>query len=148
MQSLRLAGIRLAAVTAQGQVWQQLPAVKAGSSPFSHMSGKHQTFGHSTDFLPPYFPVAPSTGASQPTFGFTQYGQQWPGTSVGRKVAGQVRSPQVLLSQGSFAVNGWRAFCTMIKPFWSWSRARIIVSVRRLIAAENTDTRIARNIAH
>merc|ERR1719258_898282 len=99
---------------AYGHVWQQLPAVNFGGAPSMHMSGKHQTFGHSTDSLPPYLPVAPTIGASQPTFGLTQYGQQWPGNSVGRKPAGHLRSPHEVFEHGSTAVKG-AASCTIIR---------------------------------
>merc|ERR1719401_2927635 len=57
-------------------------ALLGATSATLHIVGKHHTFGQKTLALPPLEPLAPTTAAVNVMFGFTQYGQQWPGYSV------------------------------------------------------------------
>merc|ERR1719405_305557 len=86
-----------------GHVKQQAPFESFGfCSALVHMVGKHQTLGQNVLALPPLVPVAPVIAASSLISGFTQYGQQWPATSVLEKPAGHSKlAAQVMLPQGS-----------------------------------------------
>merc|ERR1719263_1697155 len=86
-----------------GHVGQQAPFVVVGFEiALVHIVGKHQTFGQKVLALPPLVPVAPVMAASSLMLGFTQYGQQWPSTSVTEKPAGHLRlAAQLMESQGS-----------------------------------------------
>merc|ERR1719454_1006405 len=106
-----------------GQVLQQAPFVVVGAvSPTVHMVGKHHTFlqvGIALA-LPPCDPVAPTASLSSTMSGFTQYGQQWPGTDSSENPAGHDKLPQVMLAQGSTISD---LTCTSIRVLRSLSRA-------------------------
>merc|ERR1719506_3055427 len=106
--------IQQTATQRAGHDEQHAPFVVVGSvSVLVHMVGKHQTLGQNVLALPPLVPVAPVMAASSLMLGFTQYGQQWPSTSVTEKPAGHLRfAAQVMPAQGS--LMPW-ALMT-----WSW----------------------------
>merc|ERR1719198_164959 len=86
-----------------GQDAQHAPLVVVGAvSALVHIVGKHHTFGQKVLATPPLVPVAPVMAASILTSGFTQYGQQWPSTSVTEKPAGHLRfAAHVIPAHGS-----------------------------------------------
>merc|ERR1719443_1975377 len=95
------------------QAGQHIPLVVVGIvSGFAHIVGKHQTSLHCGIALglPPWSPVAPFATASILMSGFTQYGQQCPGTDTWLKPAGQVSAPQEMLAQGSLMAGARFAF--------------------------------------
>merc|ERR1719408_555713 len=113
---------------------QHAPLVVVGAlSAFVHMVGKHHTLGQNVLALPPLVPVAPVIAASTLMFGFTQYGQQWPSTSVAVKPAGHLRlAAHVMPAQGSLMpldfctsilVCKSRSSATIQLPVWSWLRS-------------------------
>merc|ERR1719375_791274 len=113
----------LAVPQSAGQVLQHAPFVVVGAvSPTVHIVGKHQTFlqvGIALA-LPPCDPVAPTASLSRTMSGFTQYGQQWPGTDSTENPAGHDRLPHVMLAQGSTISD---LTCTSICVLRSLSRA-------------------------
>merc|ERR1719335_658088 len=110
-----------------GQVGQHAPFVVVGlEMGLVHMVGKHQTLGQKSLALPPLLPVAPVMAASSLMLGFTQYGQQWPATSVFENPVGHLRSAaQVMPEQGSLmpAMRAGGTTCTIILVFKSLSSA-------------------------
>merc|ERR1719161_2383474 len=111
-----------------GHVAQHCPFDEFGSARgLVHMVGKHHTFGQKVLAFPPLLPVAPVIAASSLMFGFTQYGQQWPSTSVAVKPAGHFKlAVQVMPAQGSLIPLD---FCTAILVFMSRSSAMIQLPV-------------------
>merc|ERR1719324_998361 len=95
--------IQQTATQRAGHDEQHAPFVVVGLvSALVHMVGKHHTLGQNVLALPPFVPVAPVIAASSLISGFTQYGQQWPATSVLEKPAGHSKlAAQVMLPQGS-----------------------------------------------
>merc|ERR1719171_2860825 len=110
-----------------GHVGQHNPFVVVGFEiALVHMVGKHHTLGQKVLALPPLVPVAPVMAASTLMLGLTQYGQQWPETSVDEKPAGHLRlAAQVIPSQGSLIPlsKAGLSTCTNIFVFMSLSRA-------------------------
>merc|ERR1719161_3479673 len=110
-----------------GQVAQQRPFVVVGLEiALVHIVGKHQTLGQNSLALPPLVPVAPVMAASSLMSGFTQYGQQWPATSVFENPVGHLRlAAQVMPEQGSLmpAIKDGGTTCTIILVCMSLSKA-------------------------
>merc|ERR550514_1802894 len=66
-----------------------------------HIVGKHHAFLQNALGLPPLDPLGPVTPFSSLMSGFTQYGQQCPGTLSCLKPAGHVNTPHLIAAQGS-----------------------------------------------
>merc|ERR1719215_630615 len=89
-----------------GHVGQHWPLASEGfDTAFVHNVGKQKTSLQNVLGLPPCLPVAPVTAASTLMSGFTQYGQQWPGTSVAVKPPGHFKLPQVMAPHASLIGN-------------------------------------------
>mmetsp|Transcript_43528 Transcript_43528/g.110234 ORF Transcript_43528/g.110234 Transcript_43528/m.110234 type:complete len:243 (-) Transcript_43528:9-737(-) len=114
------------AAQSAGQVVQHWPLASLGlETALVHSVGKHQTSLQKVLDVPPWLPVAPVMASSSLMSGLTQYGQQWPSTSVTAKPPGQVRAPQLMAPQASLMAGcvTRACTCTSILVFMSLSKA-------------------------